>query len=237
MKAFLSDSGAFWGGVDFSSFWNKQRCLTPFLDFVGQAIAANDSVGHLYAEKSEIEYRSRELRDFLFREREHLRENENIVQVDGTYYICSSTDFGDIIGHKTLDTWRAERDAEYSQPLEFDNNDYGKIYDSIVDSDYRNRLKDEYREYRTDYKDDPEELGLDDRAPYDEDKYAEWRKEGDELVEKNKDMLSWLKDSIYKRTIDRKRQRSLEDDDFGIDSNSDFEREYGHHRGEFRGGY
>jgi len=149
-----------------------------------------------YAEKSEIEYRSCELRDFLFREREHLRENENIVQVDGTYYIRSTTDFGDIIGHKTLDTWRAERDAEYSQPLEFDNNDYGKIYDSIVDSDYRNRLEDEYREYRTDYKDDPEELGLDDRAPYDEDKYVEWRKEGDELVEKNKDMLSWLKDSI-----------------------------------------
>jgi len=59
-------------------------------------------LGSDYAEKSEIEYRSRELRDFLFREREHLRENENIVQVDGTYYIRSTTDFGDIIGHKTL---------------------------------------------------------------------------------------------------------------------------------------
>ena len=107
------------------------------------------------AAKSEVEYRSRELRDLLFRERERLGDNEKIVQIDGAYYVRSETSEGDVIGHKTLDRWRAERDEEDSKPLDFDNNDYGRTYDSIVESDYQCDMfgepmgkDEEFREYK-----------------------------------------------------------------------------------------
>jgi len=190
------------------------------------------------AEKFEVEYRSRELRDFLFRDRQRLNDDhESIVQIDGSYYVRASTSEGDVIGHQTLDKWRAERDVEDSKPLSFDNNDYGKVYESIVESDYRGRLDDEYREIFNTDKSEPDELGLYDPAPYEEDEHEEWRKEGDDLVEKNQGMVDWLNDSVSKRIKDRKHARGLQGDDFGLDSESDFERDYGHRRGEFRGGY
>ena len=60
---------------------------------------------------------SNDMRSIIRREREHLEDNESIVQIDGAYYVRSETNEGDIVGHKTLEAWRSERDTEESYPF------------------------------------------------------------------------------------------------------------------------
>ena len=83
-----------------------------------------------------------EMRRILRRESERLEDNESIVRIDGAYYVRSETDEGDIIGHKTLDKWRSERDGEQSYPFSVrsgsyreEDNDYGKSYESLSESE------------------------------------------------------------------------------------------------------
>ena len=172
------------------------------------------------AEQHEVEYRRRELRDFLLRDRENLGDNEKIVQIDGAYYVRSETSAGDVIGHQTLNKWRAERDEEDSKPLDFDNNDYGRTYDSIVESDHvrdmfgeRMGNDEEYREYKEEsvsYEESELDRMYDDR----------WKKE--------MSRHSWVQDIVKESRCIR------EECDYGDD---EFESADGHRRGEFRGGY
>jgi hypothetical protein len=143
--------------------WFAAACLKSFLDgkmekrmvrikqherFINQV---NNS-----AEKTEVERvarqqemeRTHEVERF---EREHLarevqrdslhlivlRENESFVDIAGDRYIRKWSSEGDIIGHESYGTWlkRRECEQELEKPLDFDNNDYGRIYDSIVDKD------------------------------------------------------------------------------------------------------
>jgi ribosomal protein S21 len=87
----------------------------------------------------ESEYRSRELQNIVLRDREKL-----VLRSDGAYYIGSES-YG-VISYQTLEQWRANRESEQSEPLAFDNEDYGRVYDSIVDRDYQGRVSDEYKE-------------------------------------------------------------------------------------------
>ena len=181
------------------------------------------------AEQHEWEYRSRELSNLLLRDREHLGERETIDQIDGTYYVRSSSKEGDIIEYKTLEKWRSEHDAEDSKPLDFDNNDYDRVYESIVESDYKESLEEEYREYRTDYGDTPEGLELYEPLTYDEDIYEEWRKAEYGVAETRGSFSYWAKEKARENSFRRNREE--------LDEDNDFEREYGHRRGEFYGGY
>jgi len=87
-----------------------------------------------YVERQEAEYHSRELNNII------LRDGENFANIDGQYYVRSES-YG-VVNYKTLDQWRLDVEVENSQPLDFDNDDHGRIYDSIVDSDYRGTVSD-----------------------------------------------------------------------------------------------
>jgi len=170
-----------------------------------------------YVERHEAEYRSRELNNIV------LRDGENFANVDGTYYVRS--EFHGVVNYKTLDQWRSEVEAENSQPLDFDNNDYGKIYDSIVDSDYRGTVSDadsyggslpnseRYQEG---------DLGLEDEPlPY-EDK------------DDDKDERDWIHQRVFSEFFKPDVSSRHEKFSSGLD---DFEREYRERQSQFRGGY
>jgi len=101
----------------------------------------------------EREYRSRELQNIV------LNEGETFANIDGDYYVREVSH--GVVSYKTLDQWRVDRDEEQSEPLDFDNEDYGRIYDSIVDRDYTGAVRDDYREIPVDSRDEVVEyLGL-----------------------------------------------------------------------------
>jgi hypothetical protein len=124
------------------------------------------------------------------------RERFDALLVDGKYYVhrnseAHDTQRGFSTWHEAHSAWRSDRDIDDSEPLAFDNNDYGRIYDSVVESDYSGRLESEYREYREMYGSGAERLELYDPVPYDEDTYAEWRKE--------EYGVDWIKDVFPRR--------------------------------------
>jgi hypothetical protein len=112
----------------------------------------------------ESSYRSREMQNIV------LNDNESFAQINGDYYVRSES--YDVVSYKTLEQWRAARDSELDEPLAFDNEDYGRVYESIVDRDYTGRVSDEYREISMPRYDLPPEGLSDERLdsiPYEED--------------------------------------------------------------------
>jgi len=177
----------------------------------------------LAAIEAEPEYRSRELAALTGGM--HLTGTERFANINGDYYVRSESH--DVVTYKTIEQWRQERDAVDSEPLEFDNNDYGRTYDSIVESDYRRDMfgvplgkDEEYREYKEQVEEDGD-FGL--AEPYEENVGREYKSESSE----GRGIGDCLKDVFSSR-------RNREENDYSED---DFEREYGHRRGEFRGGY
>jgi len=173
----------------------------------------------------DAEYRSRELAAMAGGM--YLSGTERFANINGDYYIRSESH--DVVTYKTIEQWRAEREVEDTKPLDFDNSDYGRIYDSIVESDYRRDIfgvplgkDEEYREYK-ELVEAEWELGVV-SEPYEEE--VDWDYEfessdGRGLGNRLKEVFSG-------------RRRNREEDDYGDD---DFEREYGNRRGEFHGGY
>ena len=185
----------------------------------------------------ESEYRSRELQRIV------LAENESFVTIDGKRYVREMTSWGDIVGHKTLDQWCEDRDKVIDEPLAFDNNDYGKTYDSIVEKDYLNTF-DGKRVHKLsgtswEWKEkESEDLKLDKTEFEIEDEEEELEREWSFFyVEEASCYKSQMEGGIVSWLQSFGRRSREYDDDLGLDSESGFEREYGHRRGEFRGGY
>jgi len=170
-----------------------------------------------YVKEFEVEYRSRELGNIIASDQPRF----NPVVKDGKYYVWVATIPGVVQNrgfsewHEAHSAWRAELDRKDSEPLEFDNDDHGRTYDSIVDRDHVRDMfgvplgkDEEYREYQ---------------EPFEEKDADEYKSE----VSSGSAVSDWVKEVFSSR-------RYREMHDYGDD---DFEREYGSRRGEFRGGY
>jgi hypothetical protein len=82
-----------------------------------------------YVDGFETEYRNRELQNIV------LPDDESFVDIEGDHYVRS--EFQGYVSYKTLDQWRSDREHELDEPLAFDNNDYGRTYETMSESDHR----------------------------------------------------------------------------------------------------
>ena len=161
-----------------------------------------------YVAAFEAEYRSRALQDIV------LREHESLVMIDSKRYVREMTSEGDIIGHKTIDQWRADIDKSEDEPLAFDNDDHGRTYVNgvAVDKDDEGPgywwFKDSHLRSLENNDDEYEESTFEDRV-------NDW-------VNSN---------SSFETSVSRRSRRER------FDSGFDDESEYANSRGEFRGGY
>jgi hypothetical protein len=144
------------------------------------------------AERLESEYRTRGQYQEIV-----LRENESIANIDGKQYIRELS--SGVVSYKTMEQWQSERDSELDKPLDFDNNDYGRIYDSIVDKDSKGKVADERSEYDFSVKEKSDELDSL-TLPYDGWDLDDWRKWRDSDESKDESGLyGWFQPSKKRR--------------------------------------
>ena len=173
------------------------------------------------AREAVLRRRSNELRTFEreYRNRQQQRsvlgENESYVVFDKKLYVREVNSVGAVVGYRSFEQWRAERNREVEQPIHFDEYDNDGFYADEVTASYAR--------------------GIDDVVEYDwsDDRVVCWLEDEKDESERN-GYRDWLRSSVVSRGTEC---RYEEDDAYGMDSESEFEREYGSRRGEFRGGY
>ena len=218
----LKENWAFFLSLFFA--WFSFMCLKSFLDGryerrmarlrrherVTEAINRAEERAELKRQRLEFEseYRNRRQQRFV------LGENESYVVYGNRLYVREVNSAGAVVGYSSFEQWRGNRDVV--QPIHLDENDDDGFYADEVRASYV-RGVDDVREY--DWSDEQIEGWLE-----------EEREESDGAYR------DWLGSGVNSSRDERRRSRE-DDDDLGLDSESDFEREYGNRRGEFRGGY
>ena len=195
-----------------------------------------------YVEQFEADYRSRELDSFS----RNLGVGEKLTEIDGRYY-ASSESHGYVnyrfLGSServgiSFEQRRAEFEsaqeqvnADLSEPLSFDNDDYGRVYDSVVDEDYQGHVleSDAYMPNFLDpVREQSEELGFEPELLPFEDAEYEWSQVNYELEEGHRKGV-FLGSFGFRRRKSEYLSSGLDDDEF--------EREYRERQSSFRGGY
>ena len=160
-----------------------------------------------YIAAFESEYSSRELQNLVF------RDHENLVMIDNKRYVREMTSEGDIIGQKTFDEWRKDRDKVEDESLSFDNDDHGRKYVNGVAVDEDDEpgywwFKDSHLRSLEKDEDDYDSETFEDRV------------------------CDWVdSDSSFEKPVSSRSKRER------YDSGFDDESEYANPRGSFRGGY
>ena len=156
---------------------------------------------------------SDDIRSIIRRESEHLGDNESIVRIDGSYYVRSETNEGDVIGYRTLSEFRSERGLDQSYPFSVGSGrSYGDESDDQIDF-LGNRMSPD-REY------------------------CEYQEERESFSEEEADFQRWQRESRSRlwEWFQSDRQRERERFDREYDNDDGFDRDNGNRRRD-SGGY